>query len=278
MQDLRKSLGDLRDGLKRIRQELGEHYADLSEQDRYGKQMWAFVNRANVQMEDLIDDVKNAETTFTDAINYYGEEDKNMSSSEFYGIFKTFVTSYRVSCLEPLLDRLFYVADSQKCQTENQTAADEKIASEKRKQALEETKANRQKALEASGVGEDQDVLDALLATLRNGDPVRKSRRRRASVEPNRPAPPLSLNLGGGVIAGGDTADVARDMLARLQSDGFMPMPMPTTPTAPTPQRRRRRRTENRSIGGELLGSPLALEIHHIQEMDDHDAQEYMEQ
>ena len=174
---------------------------------------------------------------------------------------------------------LFYAAESQKCQTENQTAADERIASEKRKQALEETKANRQKALEASSVEEDQDVLDALLAALRNGDPVRKSRRRRASVKPNRPAAPLPLSLDGGTIAGGDTADVARDMLARLKSDGFTPMTMPTTPTAPTSQRRRqRRRAENRSNGGELLGSPLALEIQHIQETDDHNSQDYMEQ
>jgi cytokinesis protein len=59
--------------------------------------MWAFVSKANVQMEDLIHDVNNADSLFTDVLSYYGEEDKNISSSEFYGIFKTFVTSYKVS-------------------------------------------------------------------------------------------------------------------------------------------------------------------------------------
>lgn len=103
LQDLRKGLTDLREGLKRIRQELGEHFADLDENDKYGKQMWAFITKSNQSLEDLVDDVGNAETTFTDAINYYGEEDKNMSSSEFYGIFKTFITSYRVGiCMMPL--------------------------------------------------------------------------------------------------------------------------------------------------------------------------------
>lgn len=58
--------------------------------------MWNFVGKANAQVEDLIDDVNLADTTFTEVIKYYGEEDKNMSSSEFYGIFKTFVTSYKV--------------------------------------------------------------------------------------------------------------------------------------------------------------------------------------
>lgn len=96
MQDLRKGVTDLREGLKRIRQELGEYFANMNEDDMYGKYMWAFVGKANVQMEDIVHDVNNAESMFTDVLNYYGEEDKNMSSSEFYGIFKTFVTSYKV--------------------------------------------------------------------------------------------------------------------------------------------------------------------------------------
>lgn len=99
LQEVRKGLAELRDGLKRIRQELKEHFADMDENDRYGKQMWSFVSRANHQVEDLVQDVNNADTMFTDVINYYGEEDKNMSSSEFYAIFKTFVTSYKVRIL-----------------------------------------------------------------------------------------------------------------------------------------------------------------------------------
>lgn len=83
-------------GLVRIRQELAEHFTDLGDDDRYGKQMWTFYNKAKIQLEDLVDDVRNADTTLVDAIKYYGEEDKNMLSSEFYGIFKTFVTSYKV--------------------------------------------------------------------------------------------------------------------------------------------------------------------------------------
>lgn len=95
MQDIRKGLTELREGLARIRQELGDHFTDL-EDTAYAKQMWTFYKVANRRLEDLIDDVRNADTTFTDAINFFGEEDKGMSSSEFYGIFKTFVTSYRV--------------------------------------------------------------------------------------------------------------------------------------------------------------------------------------
>lgn len=98
--EIRKGMSGLRDGLGMIKQELSDHLPDLDEDDRYNKQMVAFYKRAAQQLEDLEDDVKNAESTFTDAINYYGEDDKSMLSSEFYGIFKTFVTSYKVQTLD----------------------------------------------------------------------------------------------------------------------------------------------------------------------------------
>ena len=97
LQDVRKSLGELREGLKAIRKELTEHFSDMDMTDKYGKQMWSFVGKATSQLEDLVDDVNHADSTFTEVVKYYGEDDKNMTSSEFYGIFKTFVTSYKVN-------------------------------------------------------------------------------------------------------------------------------------------------------------------------------------
>jgi cytokinesis protein len=58
--------------------------------------MWGFVGKATQQMEDLNDDFNAADSLFTEVVRYFGEDDKNMSSTEFYGTFKTFVTSYRV--------------------------------------------------------------------------------------------------------------------------------------------------------------------------------------
>lgn len=99
LQEVRKGLLEIRDGLKAIRQELGEHFSDVNSlppEDRYAKKMWRFVGESSDRIDDLVDEVNLAETTFTEVVKYYGEDDKNMSSSEFYGIFKTFVTSYRV--------------------------------------------------------------------------------------------------------------------------------------------------------------------------------------
>ncbi|KAM6500748.1 hypothetical protein JOM56_003762 [Amanita muscaria] len=193
LQDLRKGLAELRDGLKRIRQELGDYFADLEDQDLYSKQMWSFVGKANQQVDDLVHDVNSAESTFVDAITYYGEDEKNMTSSEFYGIFKTFVTSYK------------------KCKAENQLMADEKEAYERRKQTQEEQRAQRQKAQSEVDSTESEDVLDSLLEKLRRGDGIGRRTRGRTRT-----------NDGEREMEGGDdTANIARDMLAQLQSDGF---------------------------------------------------------
>lgn len=98
-QDVRKGTTELRDGLRQIRQELEQNFTDLelrAPSDLYGKKMWKFLRDATDRLEDLIDEVKHAESTLLDVLKYYGEDEKTMTSSEFYGIFKTFVTSYRV--------------------------------------------------------------------------------------------------------------------------------------------------------------------------------------
>lgn len=143
--------------------------------------------------------------------------------------------------------------------------AEERLAAEKRRQAAEESRAHRQKVLDAAGVGESEDtaVLDNLLEMLRSGETVgRKTRRTRPNTTV-RPAPPLSLDpeaLLAGVDTGDKTADIAKDMLARLQSDGFSTQIPRTSSATSASQRRSRRRLDKGSvdlIAGELqeLGS-----------------------
>lgn len=95
--DVRKGFAELRDGLKLVREELTKHFANIDPTDRYGTQMWAFINKAKFQLDDLADEVKLAETTFSEVVSYYGEEEnRNLTSSEFFRIFKVFTTSYQV--------------------------------------------------------------------------------------------------------------------------------------------------------------------------------------
>lgn len=221
LQDIRKGLGELREGLKRIRQELKDHFTDMDPEETYGRQMWSFVGKAGTQLDDLADDVNAAETTFVQVVKHYGEDEKNMTSTEFYAIFKTFVTSYK------------------KCKADNQLAVAEQLAIEKRKQAAQEMKAIRDKAQAEKPPPnpEDANLLDGLLERLLKGDSVgRKARRTRPTVSQIRQeAPTLSVDaLSSGL---GDTAGMALDMLAQLQSEGFM-----RAPPTPAPPRRSRRR------------------------------------
>lgn len=134
---------------------------------------------------------------------------------------------------------------------QNQTIAEQKLALERRRQAHEENRSNRQKEQEAMAGDEHEGALEKLLTDLRNGDTItRKARRRRPA--PENQLTSLHLNLDG-------SSNVARDMLARLQSDGFEPIPSPIV--VATQHRRRRRRTERTFDSEEMPGSPLAIEI-----------------
>jgi cytokinesis protein len=96
LQDVRKDLAELREGYKRLRTELQDHHAETAAEDRFAKQMWTFIGKAGRDIDDLVDNVNHADTSYAEVVQYYGEDEKSMSSSEFYGIFKTFVTSYTV--------------------------------------------------------------------------------------------------------------------------------------------------------------------------------------
>jgi len=159
----------------------------------------------------------------------------------------------------------------QKCQSENRTVAEEKLALEKRRQAAEEAKANRMKATEEATTQEAEDTaaLDNLLEKLRNGDNVgRRARRARPSAvstrEPTLPPPPPEKDTPPGSALGGTTADIARGMLEQLKTNGFVSdaFAAPMSPTIPSAPRRRRLRTGNlaAALAAELeaAGSPLS--------------------
>jgi len=82
--------------MKRIRQELNDYYTNLALGDGYSNQMRTFVGKATSSLEYLVDDVNHADTTLTEVVKYFGEE-MDITSTEFFAVFKTFVTSYKLS-------------------------------------------------------------------------------------------------------------------------------------------------------------------------------------
>ena len=140
---------------------------------------------------------------------------------------------------------------------------------EKRRQAAEDAKVQREKAL-ADASSQDPDTssaLDSLLDKLRNGDGVgRRARRNRRPSASVKQSSPLALSAEGLLEAarsGDGAADLARNMLAQLKSDGFETL-LPSSPTRSTTSRsstRRSRRkldtTEFTGIAEELNSSPI---------------------
>ena len=125
---------------------------------------------------------------------------------------------------------------------DNQTFAEQKAAADRRKQQAEDAKAARAKA--ATVATEDSTMLDSLLEKLRSGESVKGRTGKTRRTERQKPGPsPLILQD----ASVGDTAVIAKGMLAALQSDGFDLSSMPLSPTSkaePTRSRRARIRSD----------------------------------
>jgi len=121
---------------------------------------------------------------------------------------------------------------------DNQTLAEQKASAEKRRMAAEELKAARRKAQEEASENEDTSVLESLLEKLRSGENVGRRPRR---VRPGVVSPALTVDTTASFDKE-DPAGLARDMLARLQSDGFAALPPNSPKSNPLFSSRRNRR------------------------------------
>jgi len=121
---------------------------------------------------------------------------------------------------------------------DNQTFAEQKAAADRRKQQAEDAKAARAKV--ANATAEDSTMLDSLLEKLRSGESVKGRTGKTRRGERTKPGPsPLTLPD----ASVGDTAVIAKGMLAALQSNGFDITSMPLSPTSRAePSRSRRAR------------------------------------
>jgi cytokinesis protein len=106
-EELSSGTKELQTGLTRIRRELETNFVSLS--DGYARRMFPFVADAEERVLTLRDRVMAAGKAFNEVKAYYGEGDDRFDPSsnaevfgrptslEFFGVFKTFTTSYNVS-------------------------------------------------------------------------------------------------------------------------------------------------------------------------------------
>ncbi|KAG8905981.1 hypothetical protein FRC01_008182, partial [Tulasnella sp. 417] len=210
---------ELRTGLKTIRDELEQNFNTVEAKeadDAFGKRMWRFNAVATERLADLADDVTLADTKFSDVLKHYGEEEKNMQSTDFFGIFKTFVTSYK------------------RCQNDNREIDKEKENQIRREQATKDAQLAKAEALAARAAQEAAGApsLDTLLEDLKNGPDVRRSKKRAPGVTPG--AAPLPVDNPDAPAA------KAMDMLAALKTGGLGSF-IPPSPRSERPGSTRRR-------------------------------------
>ncbi|CDZ98389.1 RhoA GTPase effector DIA/Diaphanous [Phaffia rhodozyma] len=212
-----KARSDMAAQLQAIDKEIKAHLQDKPiSGDRYSQRMLRFAAEARDRLDALNDLRIEADATYHDALRYYNE-DPNTPSNVFFGIFKTFVTSYR------------------QCQKQNLTWAELEAAKERRKEAA------RQRAIEKAErdalIDDSAPVMDNIMESLRAMAPRRTRRAGKradfssASIAPSPSMQSLSIDL----KAAGEKNDFggqAMNILNTLRNRGFGDMGSGGQPSA----------------------------------------------
>ncbi|KAK4700741.1 hypothetical protein P7C70_g5503, partial [Phenoliferia sp. Uapishka_3] len=238
---VRAKVADLRASQKALDLEL-ENYVevpDLDPRDQFPKKMFRFAKVARERLDALGDLFTLAEKAVNDALAFYGEDNKSIpTTQEFFGIFKTFVTSYK-------------------------KARDENMQTAARMAKSAEQAARKAEALAAAAAsGPSDSLVDEAMRKLKEGTFVdspriaRRDRRRNQSnaptVVPARPSSPTE-------VEDMDIRQNAHALLEALRGEGFNGSSTPSTPPLPSASAtssRRSRTREGRRVGDSRPGSP----------------------
>ena len=102
IQDLIKDYNELRVGLQKLIHEL-ERYEndpeDIPENDRFIEVMSQFRDTAIEKFDQLEVRYTSMDIAYKDVVTYFGENPRDMKPDEFFGVFKTFTSSWEVGFL-----------------------------------------------------------------------------------------------------------------------------------------------------------------------------------
>ena len=102
LQDVVKEYNELRSGLQKLIGELEAHYGaeyEAPEGDHFAEMMTDFRDKALSKFEELEVRYTSMDVAYKDAVSFYGENPSEMKPDEFFGIFKTFTSSWEVRLL-----------------------------------------------------------------------------------------------------------------------------------------------------------------------------------
>ncbi|KAI8145922.1 hypothetical protein BJV82DRAFT_535287 [Fennellomyces sp. T-0311] len=165
LQDVVKEYNELRSGLQKLIGELEAHYGpdyEAPEGDNFAQTMVAFRDKALGKFEDLEVRYTSMDVAYKDAVSFYGENPGEMKPDEFFGIFKTFTSSWEraMSDNKAARKKLEQMERAHRMETERR----------------ERVKAQRHRGVDTSdesgsaGTEEEKNIMDNLLDRLRAGD------------------------------------------------------------------------------------------------------------
>ncbi|KAG0377050.1 hypothetical protein BGX24_006792 [Mortierella sp. AD032] len=177
--ELMSDFNMIKSKLEDIKAELRSHYPEgrqSNPDDRFHEVMTPFI--ASVEAEFAVTKVAMAEqdVLYKECVKFYGEDPVSMKPDEFFGIFKTFTSSFEKA------------RDDNRKQRERDTQREKAKLAAKQRQEQIAAKRNRLQVPDISGEGSTSDVdggnddkgmMDSLLETLRNGGDTEASRRDR---------------------------------------------------------------------------------------------------
>lgn len=180
LQDMVKDYNEIRVGLQKLIEELENHYDEDFEApdgDNYAQVMRNFRNEAIEKFEELEVRYTSMDVAYRDVVSYYGENPDQMKPDEFFGIFKTFTSSW------------------ERAMSDNVTARKKLENIEKARKAdeirREKIKAQRLRGVDTSDANqsgideEDKNIMDNLLDKLRAGEldtSVKRGRNERSNT------------------------------------------------------------------------------------------------
>ncbi|KAI8095753.1 hypothetical protein BDF21DRAFT_374116 [Thamnidium elegans] len=179
LQDMVKDYNEIRVGLQKLIQELDNHYdedEETPEGDNYAQVMRNFRNDAIEKFEELEVRYTSMDVAYKDVVSYYGENADQMKPDEFFGIFKTFTSSWERA-----------MSDNVTAKKKLENMEKVRRADEERKERI---KAQRLRGVDTSdanqsGTDDDKNIMDNLLDKLRAGDldtSVKRTRHERSNT------------------------------------------------------------------------------------------------
>ncbi|KAG2196955.1 hypothetical protein INT46_008126 [Mucor plumbeus] len=219
LQDMVKDYNEIRVGLQKLIQELDNHYPEdddkeddeLSEIDNYCQIMRSFRNNAIEKFEELEVRYTSMDVAYKDVVTYYGENPDQMKPDEFFGIFKTFTSSWERAMTDNV---------SARKKLENMEKA--RRAEEARREKIKAQKLRGVDTSDANQSGLDEDIMDNLLDKLRAGEIDTNIKRTRNNERSNTPREKRMQKSE-------SVAILAEDLLKSIQSDNDVAGESPST-------------------------------------------------